>query len=237
MLCKEVQTVNELVVIVEGETEQTFVRDQLSAYLAVLNTTAWAVLPGRNRNHGGINKWEVAKQDIIRTLREGRYYSTMFDYYAMPSNWPGRSESKSKPWQERAKTVEEMILQDVKGSLSSSFNPKQFIPYVQLHEFEALAFADIEQLVSVLAPITKHTTRALMEHFKKVLTGSGHPEAINDGYETCPSRRIKSQVPVYKKRAQGPIITKRIGIPMLRQECTHFGNWLSRLEAIDSGVI
>ena len=228
---------NELVVIVEGETEQSFVRDQLSAHLAVHNTTVWPVLPGRRRSHGGVKKWDVAKQDIIRTLKEGRYCSTMFDYYAMPSDWPGRTESKIKQWQMRAKTVEEKILHDVRDSLSSSFNPKLFIPYVQLHEFEALAFADIELLVSVLAPIARDSTETLIAHFKEVLTESGHPEAINDSYENCPSRRITSQVPAYKKRAQGPIVTSRIGIPTLRQKCTHFGNWLSRLENIEGGVI
>lgn len=228
---------NELVVIVEGETEQTFVRDQLGEHLAVHNTTVWPVLPGRHRSHGGVKKWEIAKQDIIRTLKEGRFCSTMFDYYAMPSDWPGRAESESKPWRDRAQFVEESVFQDIKVSLSSSFNPKRFIPYIQLHEFEALAFADIEQLVSVLAPISKLTTEVLLEHFREVLTESGHPEAINHSYETCPSRQISNYVPAYKKRAQGPIVTKRIGIPGLRQRCTHFGNWLSRLEAMESGAV
>jgi hypothetical protein len=48
--------VNELVVIVEGETEQTFVRDQLAGHLAVHNTSAWAVLPEKRRNRGGVKK-------------------------------------------------------------------------------------------------------------------------------------------------------------------------------------
>ncbi len=228
---------NDLVVIVEGETEQSFVRDQLAEYLALHNVNAWAVLPGRQRRHGGVKKWEIAKQDIIRTLKERRYCSTMFDYYAMPSDWPGRTESKNKPWQSRAKFVEEKILKDIRETLSSSFNPMMFIPYVQLHEFEALAFADIEQLVSVLSPIASHSKETLLTHFQEVLAKSGHPEAINDSYETCPSRRITNQVPAYKKRAQGPIVAKRIGIPRLRQKCTHFDNWLSRLEAIKTGAI
>ena len=224
---------NELVVIVEGETEQTFVRDQLAAHLAIHNTSAWPVLPGRHRLHGGVKKWEVARQDIIRTLKEGRYCSTMFDYYAMPSEWPGRNEAVNKPWQERAKTVQDKILLDIVSSLSSSFNPKYFIPYVQLHEFEALTFADVQVLVSVLNPIVGNSSESLNERLTKVLTEAGHPEAINDGYETCPSRRISTLVPAYIKRAQGPIVTSRIGIEKLRARCTHFGTWLNRLEAID----
>ena len=223
---------NELVVIVEGETEQTFVRDQLAAHLALQNTIAWAVLPGRHRNRGGVKKWEAARQDIIRTLKEGRYCSTMFDYYAMPGDWPGRADSVGKPWHERASAVEVKIHEDITAAMGGSFNPKFFVPYVQLHEFEALAFADVGVLASVLAPLGRYSSEWLQLQFMAILSQAGHPEAVNDGYETCPSRRISGVVPAYKKRAQGPIVTSRIGIKALRVQCTHFGQWLNRLEQL-----
>ena len=144
---------NELVVIVEGETEQTFVRDQLAAHLTMLDTSTWPVLPGRHRNHGGVKKWEVARQDIIRTLKERRYCSTMFDYYAMPGDWPGRKAAVAKAWHERATCVEEAMLADIVAAMGGKFDPKFFIPYVQLHEFEALTFADVEVLAGVLLPL------------------------------------------------------------------------------------
>jgi hypothetical protein len=227
--------VNELVVIVEGETEQTFVRDQLAAHLALRNTSVWAVLPGRHRIHGGVRKWEGARQDIVRTLKEGRYCSTMFDYYAMPADWPGRADAVKKLWNERANTVEERIREDITAAMGNRFNPKFFVPYVQLHEFEALAFADVGVLASVLDPIGVYSSEILEQQFASILSKAGHPEAINDGYETCPSRRISGLVPAYKKRAFGPIITSRIGIDTLRVQCTHFGEWLNRLEQINSG--
>ncbi|MFN0195146.1 MAG: DUF4276 family protein [Planctomycetaceae bacterium] len=226
---------NELVVIVEGETEQTFVHDQLAEHLALHNTSIWAVLPGRHRNRGGVKKWEVAREDIIRTLKERRYCSTMFDYYAMPTDWPGRSAAVEKQWSQRASHVEDMIHSDVSAAMGSKFNPKYFIPYVQLHEFEALAFADVEVLASVLSPIGTYSSATLIEKFNEILNEAGAPEAIDDGYETCPSRRIAMIVPAYKKRAQGPIITQRIGIDLLRTRCTHFGDWLRRLEQLDMG--
>lgn len=226
---------NELVIIVEGETEQTFVRDQLAAHLAVHNTTAWAVLPGRNRKQGGVKKWEVARQDIIFTLNERRFCSTMFDYYAMPNDWPGRATSVDLSWNERASLVERGMLEDITTAMGNRFNPKFFIPYVQLHEFEALAFANVNELASVLAPIGINTVQDLTERFAQVLSDAGHPEAINDGYETCPSRQITSIVPAYRKRAQGPIVTRRIGLETLRNQCTHFGEWLNQLEQIPGG--
>ncbi|MBC7855063.1 MAG: DUF4276 family protein [Pirellulaceae bacterium] len=225
---------NELVVIVEGETEQTFVRDQLAAHLALQNTTVWPVLPGRRRNRGGITKWEAAQQDIIRTLREGRYCSTMFDYYALPHDWPGRSKSAALLWNERAAHVEEQIRSDIVGAMGGKFDSKYFIPYIQLHEFEALAFADVEKLTSVVLPIGSHSVDKLTTKFMEILNKAGHPEAINDSYETCPSRRIAGIVPAFKKRVHGPIVTSRIGLAVLRQRCDHFASWLVNLESIGS---
>jgi hypothetical protein len=156
----------------------------------------------------------------------------MFDYYAMPSDWPGRSEATAKPWQERASHVEKMIHANIVEAMGNRFNPKFFIPYVQLHEFEALVFSDVSQLVSVLAPIARNSEEGLSKQLNEILEESVHPEAINDSCETCPSRRIGAIVPAYKKRVMGPTITKRIGLNVLRDRCTHFGQWLTRLEQL-----
>jgi len=223
---------NELVVITEGETEQTFVRDQLAAHLAEQGTTAWAVLPGKHRRHGGVKKWEVARQDIIRTLREHRYYSTMFDYYGLPEDWPGRVNSRTLKWQEKASHVEEEICQDIVSEMGESFDRKYFIPYIQLHEFEALTFAKVETLASVISPLTTLSAESLTKKFSEVLSKAGHPEAVNDSYETCPSRQIAGVVPSYRKRLHGPIVTGRIGLDVLRKECDHFDSWVGRLEKI-----
>ena len=221
---------SEIVAIVEGETEQTFVRDQIAAHLACLGITVWAVLPGRNRRRGGVKKWEVAKQDILRALRERRFCTTMFDYYAMPTDWPGRAESANLPWEQRADHVESLVLAEVTAAMGDSFDPRFFIPYVQLHEFEALAFADVEKLASVVAPLGSSRVEVLTAHFQKIVDTAGSPEAINDGYETCPSRRITKIERAYRKRVHGPIVTGRIGLDVLRRECQHFASWLHRLE-------
>lgn len=223
---------NELVVIVEGETEQAFVRDQLAGHLALHNTSAWGVLPGRHRNRGGVKRWNTAKQDILRTLKERRFCTTMIDYYAMPEDWPGRIDAKSLPWNERAAHVEQKLLDEVAELLGGSFNPKFFIPYVQLHEFEALAFADVSKLTSVVSPLANWSSDYIEGKFAEILNEAKHPEAINDGYETCPSRRISGVVKAYRKRIHGPIVTSRIGLDDLRDKCDHFASWLERLESI-----
>lgn len=225
---------NELVVIVEGATEQTFVRNQLAGHLAVHGINSWAVLPGKHRKQGGVRKWAGAQQDIVRTLREKRYCTTMFDYYAMPLDWPGRRGASAKTWNERATWVEQAIFADIVSAMGQRFDPKFFIPYVQLHEFEALAFADVDVLARSIAPVASVDEQSLANAFAEILEEAGHPEAINDGFETCPSRRIIKAVPAYKKAVYGPIVTERIGMDTLRARCTHYGEWIAKLERIGS---
>lgn len=221
----------EVVAIVEGETEQTFVRDQLAPHLMLMGTNIWAVLPGRNRKKGGVKKWQAAKDDILRTLKEGRYCTTMFDFFGMPNDWPGRSAAGRLPWDQRASHVEKCISDDIVAA--SGINPEQLISYVQLHEFEALAFADVQALAAVTAPLSRFVDESqLSARYQEILASCGQPEAINDGDETFPSRRIMKLVPAYQKRSTGPIITQRVGISVLRERCKHFGDWLGRLEQL-----
>ena len=128
----------------------------------------------------------------------------------------GTEGGRQKDPHERARYVQDMVHAEIAGAMGARFDPKYFIPYVQLHEFEALAFADVDVLVSVLAPLTTLPAETLIERLTAVLDEAKSPEAINDGYETCPSRCISGIVPAYQKRALGPIITGRIGIETLR---------------------
>ena len=224
---------SEIVAIVEGQTEQTFVRDQLAVHLGARGIAIWAVLPGRTRRSGGVKKWESARGDIIRTLKERRYCTTMFDYYAMPPDWPGREESATKDWTLRGQHVESALLDDIAEHMGDSFNRSQFIPYVQVHEFEALVFSDVQELADTSSPLCGLPAGYLAGRFREVLEDAGNPEAINDDYDTCPSRRITKEVRGYRKRVHSPIIAKRIGLEKLRAECTHFAAWIARLEELE----
>ena len=72
----------------------------------------------------------------------------------------------------------------------------------------------------------------LRERFQEILDEVGDPEAINDNYDTCPSRRIKGLVNQYRKALHGPTIAKAISLETLRRKCTHFGEWVASLERI-----
>ena len=223
---------NEIVAIVEGQTEQPFVRDVLAEHLGGRGMSIWAVLPGRSRRKGGVKKWKTARGDIIRTLREGRYCTTMFDFYALPEDWPGRKEAATLPWEERGEHVEQAISNEIAAAYGESFDRRQFVPYVQVHEFEALLFSNITELARSCEAVSDHPSETLRQRLQAVLDEAANPEAIDDGHDTCPSRRILRVVRGYRKATLGPIIAGRIGIETLRGACLHFASWLERLEKV-----
>jgi Domain of unknown function (DUF4276) len=81
--------------VVEGQTEETFVRDVLAERLALLGVYAVArcVETSRTRlsvSKGGVTTYVRAKGDIERWLKGDRtaYVTTMFDLYGLPDDFP-----------------------------------------------------------------------------------------------------------------------------------------------------
>ena len=228
---------SEVVAIVEGQTEQAFVRDQLAPHLGGRGIAIWARLPGRVVRRGGVRAWEAVRGDILRTLRErrGRICTTMFDFYAMPGDWPGRAPAAGMPVEQKGTHVEQALLDDLAAHAGEDFRRELFIPYVQVHEFEALLFSEVATMAEALAPICGAEADRLSSQFQAVLGEAGQPEAINDNYETCPSRRIRGIVRGYRKALYGPIIAGRIGLDAMARACPHFGQWLAKLERHSPG--
>lgn len=225
---------NEIAVIVEGLTEKAFVRDILASHLMSHGVRIWADLAGPTEHSGGVRSWKQVSKRIRHAVgeRRGRIVTTMFDFYGMPGNWPGRTEAAQLPADRRGEHVEKAMLDDFTKHAGEDFRPDLFIPCVQIHEFEALLFSDVTKLAEVLAAASQQDHEMLVAQFKTMLDQAGQPEAINDGWETCPSRRIASAVPRYTKPTFGPLVAGRIGLEKLRAACPHFDKWLKELEAL-----
>jgi hypothetical protein len=209
---------------VEGQTEETFVNDILSPHLNQMGVYPHAIL---FRKKGGSFAYQRARKEILNSLKQDSTLicTTMVDFYGMPPDWPGRTESKA--WQNyrgKAQTVEQALSEDIAAQMGSSWNRAQFIPYVQMHEFEALLFSD----TSILAESVGETkVSAQLEH---VLQSFSCPEEINDNYQTCPSRRIKQHIADYVKTVDGIIAACKIGLPKIRRKCPRFNAWVTKLE-------
>ena len=222
-----------LIVHVEGPTEETFVNEVLSEHLyqrGHADVSARIIGKARARGRrGGIVPWEIARQGVLNHLREdqGRYVSTMVDYYAMPNGWPGRADAPTElAASDRAEAIEDALLEAVCTAMGTSFNPNRFVPYVMMHEFEAMLFSDCDSFGRAIG------RSDLIGNFQAIRNLFRSPEEIDDSPLTAPSKRIKDLLPGYDKPVGGTVGVLGIGLDTIRSECQHFADWLERLESL-----
>ena len=221
--------------IVEGQTEETFVSRTLRPHLAdrsiyVNVRCVMTSQKGGFKYRGGIANYAQVKRDIVRWMKEDRNpdarFTTMFDLYALPVDFPGFEDAArtNQPYQ-RVQTLEDALGMDIADP--------RFVPYIQLHEFEALLLSDPSMLDSQFHGY-EDETRILVE----MASGFDSPELIDDGSDTAPSKRIITEIPEYagRKASAGPIVAGKIGLPTLRSKCGHFGDWLDKLEHLEREV-
>ena len=154
----------------------------------------------------------------------------MFDYYGMPLDWPGRAVAPKKPHGERGDLVEREMRGRIAASLGSELAAHRFIPYVQMHEFEALLFSDTESLGDLLSRDAR--PQRIRRQLQRIADAFATPEQIDDSPTTAPSKRICVLAPDYQKVTDGTIAAGRIGLRTMRQKCPHFDQWLGRLETL-----
>jgi hypothetical protein len=108
-------------------------------------------------------------------------------------------------------------------------DPTRFIPYIQLHEYEALLFVDPSKMELFYS---EHPTQ--IAELQKIAVANPNPELIDDGKQTAPSKRIIAHLPDYEgaKLVVGPQTAERIGLAALRTKCPHFDQWIKSLEQL-----
>ena len=225
-----------LLVHVEGQTEETFVDELLRPHLIGRGwTMVRARLMGNQRlrdRRGGVKAWRSVRDEIVGQLREDTrlIVTTMVDYYGMPETgsrkWPGREEASALPFPRKARTVEDALSLRIRKAMSTGFNPSRFVPYVMMHEFEALLFSDC-------AAFGRGIQRPDLDgEFQQIRDAFESPEEIDDSPEMAPSKRVKRLVPRYDKPVMGTLAALEMGLGTIRRECPHFGSWLYRLERL-----
>jgi hypothetical protein len=218
--------------VVEGQTEETFVNRLLAEHLGRfdLSVDVRRVETSRRRAkiyRGGLLHYRKVRKDISLWMKEDQnpdaYFSTMFDLYALPDDFPEFDLAAKFPTPyERVIALEDAFGRDIQ-------HPR-FIPYIQLHEFEALLFSDPSKFDWEFIDHDKEI-RKLIE----IANSFNTPELIDDNPQTAPSKRIIKEIPEYsgRKSSAGPIIAEKIGIQAMREKCVHFNDWVTRLESLD----
>ena len=221
-----------LIVLVEGQTEESFVNNVLSTHLySVGYTSVRAHLLGNARQRtqsGGIKPWGLTQQDILDHLLQdqGAVVTTMVDYYGLPESWPGRADAgMGRTLGDKSAAVEGAVLDQITGSIEN-FNPGRFIPYVVMHEFEALLFSAPDRFAESIGE------PELASQFLSIVQEFMTPEHIDDAPETHPSQRILNLLTGYRKPRMGLLAVQSIGLDTIRRECPMFGQWIERLEQV-----
>ncbi|MEN6337543.1 MAG: DUF4276 family protein [Phycisphaerales bacterium] len=214
-------------VLVEGQTEETFVKGVLQPHFNQREVYLFPRLIGKPGHRGGIGEYPRARRDILTTLKQEShaFCTTMFDYCAMPSSWPQRDAAKQSSFSQKPVIIEQAILTDIAGELGDGFNAIRLIPYVQMHEFEALLFSNAKLLADGLDLANDSAIQAIRNQFQT-------PEEIDDSPQTAPSKRILELNPRYAKVLDGVRISQSIELPVMRAQCPHFNEWIGKLEAL-----
>ncbi len=215
----------EVVVLVEGPTEQQFVKQLLTPYLAQRGVYLTPIILDKPGEKGGDVKFARAKNDIEKHLkqRQDTCVTMLVDYYGIRSDWPGYSESKKQAEHTRkAQIMNQATHDEVKKLFPNHHSDLRFIPYVSMYELEALYFSDPALLAEKLG--------VQQRNIEEILDECGEPEKINDHATTAPSKRVGKLSNRFKKTSTGIAIAKAIGIPKMREACPLFNTWVTTLE-------
>ena len=200
-----------LAVSVEGQTEREFVKRVLAERLRPVGVEAVAILLGGT---GGSVTVEGLDSEMAQLAWSHDAVTSLVDYYGL------RRKQQRTP-----EDLEAFANHEVTGRMRH--RRIRIIPYVQRHEFEGLLFSDLNALARVIDASPKQ-----VEQLRKIRAKFDTPEAINDGRNTAPSKRLKKAIPAYDKVVHGPEIARRTTIEVISRECPRFRDWIARLEAL-----
>lgn len=213
--------------LVEGVSEEVFVKQILIPHLAhcqVFGAVRMVTTSrGRGRTgRGGMTTYGKVQRDLSMWMKEQQgknvFFTTFFDRYGLPASFPGMNVKINDPRQ---------MLGHLEQALANDMGDRRFIPYLQLHEFEALLLADPRKLL-----VHYSTAAAAVEKLVLQTQGYGDPELIN--LDEPPSKRIAQALPGYDKVLCAGTVPAAIGLSAIRARCPHFDEWVSRLEVLGS---
>lgn len=222
-----------VIALVEGQTERRFGQQVLAPHLGFRSVSFEPLLIGRAPYEGGVGPWDRARRAILALIQQqpGCAITTMFDLYGLPKTWPGCVEADDKRLEhlDRVTFIENRLGAAIRAAFDGRGRELRFVPYLSLHEYEALLFSDPD----VLAGVTGGAGDA--DAFRSAVVDCGECERINDSPETAPSKRILKVAPRHAKVNDGVIAAERIGLAAIRGRCPHFAGWLTWLEQLGEG--
>lgn len=200
-----------LAIVVEGQTEEEFVKQIIAPELASSNTVVEAI----NIN-GDVRTSTLAKEMGI-LYETNDHVTSLVDLYEY-TNRNKRSKLE----------LENAITERMKQKIGNGFDPEKVTAYIQQYEFESLLFSDPQSFKKAIPGVTHQ----ICNDISRIRNCFNTPEDINDTQETAPSNRLKRLIQNYHKVSHGIGVAKHTGLNKIRQECPGFNKWLCKLESL-----
>ena len=220
----------EVVALVEGLTEKIFLADLIVPHLAQRGVYLTPIVISKPGQKGGDVRFARVRDDIELHLKQrpDTYLTLFVDFYGIRSDWPGLVEAKAqkahgnKAHGNKAATIHSATQAEVERLFGEYGVYRRFLPYISMHEFEALLYSDPQTLAEQLG--------VAQAKIDAILAECGEPEAIDDSPETAPSKRLATLSARFKKTSTGIAVARAIGLPVMRQQCPLFNGWLTTIE-------
>lgn len=212
-----------IIIICEGQTEKQFCNDILSPFF--LNYDIYLVAPLIKHSLGGIVPWNLLLKQITTHLKSdsSAYVTSFIDYY-------GIKDSFGFPLWEESKRISDINdrVTALEKAMRNSVDEEErmrFLPYLQLHEFEALLFSNID----IYKDIIPAEDLIDVKYLTKTERDFDNPELINSSSQTSPSHRLERIIKGYDKIVYGTYIADCIGLNRIRERCPRFNKWIENL--------
>lgn len=214
--------------IVEGPSEERFVGGPLAQLLWSSQVYVTPIILGAPGHKGGNTKYIRVKRDILRQLKQDQeaYCTTMIDFYGLGKGSPGVPAPNHFDNIEKVVHIERAVKDDVCSEIPEFRPDVRLIPYLSLHEYEALLFSDPDAFAQSIGQPN------LAGRFHRILRDFPTPEDINGDPVTHPSKRVIDVYAGYKKVIEGTLAARAVGVPRMLERCVHFRAWLRQLEAL-----
>ncbi len=214
-----------LAISVEGQTEEAFVKNIITAHLLPMEVAPSPILLGRARTTGGGGNVSIGGgnvsierlvSEMVRLCQSFDAVTSLVDFYGFRNKGDRTVEALEKHLKQE---IDKKIPDDAR-----------VFPYVQKYEFEGLLFSDAAAFgaIGAIGRATDQDIEKLAAVRRQFVT----PEDINDNPASAPSKRIMAAVSGYRKRLHGPLVARETGLEKIRGECPRFCAWLTRLEGL-----
>lgn len=208
-----------LYIIVEGQTEQEFVKEQIALYLrqyGIYEVTPILIRTSKS-GRGGFVNYQHLKNDAKRLLSSPKndFVVSMFvDFFRCPE------VPLKERWNGKTNHLDQIV--EMEKCIQEDINDIRFIPYIQLHEFEALLFASNDGFTVFLSEEQAKKTQQIIESYD-------NPEDINTTPAGAPSKRLLAIKDDYDKVIEGNLIALEIGFLKIMEKCPRFKAWIEKL--------